>query len=107
VHSDNPYSGRLLKLAAGAEEAEQSLIGLQAPFGVTVDTAGDIYISENLDNGRVLKLTKGSHGVLSAVVTGLHKPAGVALDAAGTIYVAEMPPGADDQSRGRVLKLST
>ncbi len=103
---DNPYSGRVLKLNGDPDGSADLVTGLRSPFGVTLDTAGDVYVCAEVRDGEVLKLPNTAPGTPVAVVTGLHQPAGVAIDTAGTIYVAETPPGDDDQSRGRIVKLA-
>jgi uncharacterized protein (TIGR03437 family) len=54
---------------------------LGAPAGVTIDSSGNLYIT---DAYRVLKVTKGK---ISAIA-GLAAPQGVAVDVAGNVYVA-------------------
>jgi sugar lactone lactonase YvrE len=103
---DNPYSGRVVKLDGDTAGSADLKTGLRSPFGVTLDTAGDVYVCADVKDGEVLKLPSTAPGTPVAVVTGLHQPAGVAIDTAGTIYVAETPPGDDDQSRGRIVKLT-
>jgi sugar lactone lactonase YvrE len=105
-HTDNPYSGRVLSLAAG--HVVELVMGLQSPVGLAVDPAGDIYVATGIRGGEVIKLPGNSPNSPFTVAAGMHTPAGVALDGAGNIYIAEMPPGddSDDQSRGRVVKVS-
>ena len=78
---------------------------LNEPWGVAVDTAGNVYITEaaeagvnNTGNNRVLKLPAGSNTPVELPFTGLTSPGGVAVDSAGNVYVA-------DWSNNRVLKL--
>jgi sugar lactone lactonase YvrE len=99
---------RVLKLAAGDVGAtELPMTGARSPFGVTVDTAGTVYVTDGGENGRVLKLFAGTTSPVVTSSIGLHEPAGVAVDAAGSIYVTDMPPAVDDdQSCGRVVKLA-
>jgi uncharacterized protein (TIGR03437 family) len=59
---------------------------LSRPYGVAVDSAGNLYISENY-NGRVRKVSPS--GVISTLVSGLSYPGGVAVDASGNVYVAD------------------
>ena len=73
---------------------------LDQPAGVTVDTAGNIYIAD-YDNNRIRKVT---NGIITTVAGGgksglgdgglatsaeLGGPAGVTVDASGNIYIAE------------------
>lgn len=105
-NSDEPSSGRVLKLDGGTGRTTELLTGLRSPFGITIDTAGDLYLTTELKDGEVCKFPiEPPHGLV-AVLTGLHKPAGLAVGADGILYVAEMPPGADRQSCGRIVKLA-
>ncbi|MGX1887264.1 NHL domain-containing protein [Streptomyces sp. NPDC055287] len=75
---------------------------LNYPFGVAVDSAGTLYISDH-DNARVRKVTAdgkistvagtgaaGSDGDDGPAVSAqLNKPHAVALDGAGTLYIAD------------------
>ncbi len=65
---------------------------LAQPFGVAVDSAGNIYISDQ-NNNRIRKVD--TSGVITTVVsggigTGVSSPAGLAVDAAGNLYIADM-----------------
>ena len=72
--------------------------GLDGPIGVAVDAAGDLYVTNALNN-RVLKLAAGSATQSELPFTGVNVPAGVAVDTAGNLYVT-------DSHNGRVLKLA-
>lgn len=77
---------------------------LQRPVHVTVDAAGNVFISDQW-NHRVRKVTAAT-GVITTVAGGdqwgyagdggpatnaaLHSPCGIAVDAAGSVYVVEM-----------------
>jgi NHL repeat len=56
------------------------------PWGVAVDTSGNIYISDQ-SNSRIRKVT-ASTGIISTVADGLDAPYGVAVDTAGNVYIA-------------------
>jgi serine/threonine protein kinase, bacterial len=71
--------------------------GLDAPVGVAVDAAGDVYVAEYRNN-RVVKLAAGSSTQTMLPFTGLYYPDGVAVDSAGNLYVA-------DADNNRVVKL--
>ncbi len=77
--------------------------GLDKPFGVAVDAAGNIYIADTDDNcirkvsactGIITTVAgNGSEGYSgdggAATATGLFFPSGVAVDAAGNLYIAD------------------
>ena len=81
-------------------QGAQSIVptnGLNAAGGITIDTAGDVYIADS-GNNRVVKVTAaGTQTTLP--FTGLNDPQGLALDAAGNLYVA-------DYFNNRVVKLT-
>ncbi len=86
---------------------------LSNPYGVTVDTAGNLYIAD-IYNDRVRKVStsgtittvagNGAYGFSgdggSATNASLYEPAGVAVDTAGNLYIA-------DSYNHRVRKVST
>jgi sugar lactone lactonase YvrE len=72
--------------------------GLYYPTGVTVDTAGNVYVTDG-ENGRVLKLPTGSTTQTELPFTGLKAPWDVDVDGAGNVYVT-------DPRNHRVLKLA-
>jgi DNA-binding beta-propeller fold protein YncE len=72
--------------------------GLTYPSGVAVNSAGDIFVTDSL-NDRVLKLAAGSSKQTVLPFTGLQHPGAVAVDAAGNVYVNDGPSN-------RVLKLA-
>ncbi|WP_428844446.1 SBBP repeat-containing protein [Mycolicibacter sinensis] len=66
-------------------------IGLKAPTGITVDYAGNIYVT-GYGAAQVLKLPAGSHTPVALPFTGFtgpHPPNGVAVDSAGDVYVVD------------------
>jgi sugar lactone lactonase YvrE len=70
--------------------------GLSNPTGVAVDTAGDVYVTDRVNNGQVLELAAGSSAQKVLPFTGLYNPSGVAVDGTGAVYVTAR----------RVLKLA-
>ena len=58
------------------------------PWGVAVDTAGDLYVADNA-NARVVELAAGSATQAVLPFIGLKNPSGVAVDTAGTLYVTD------------------
>ena len=86
----------------GASEPSSNVV-LRYPFGVAVDTSGNVYISD-LQTEVVLKITPA--GVASvyagngffyhsgdggpATAAGLADPQGMAMDSAGNLYIAEL-----------------
>ena len=63
-----------------------SSASLNAPTGVAVDGAGDIFIAD-AGAGQVRKVAP--NGAISTVVGGGPSPRGVAVDAAGNLYIAD------------------
>jgi hypothetical protein len=96
---------------AGFADGPATAASLNAPEGVAVDSAGDLYIAD-LGNYRVRKVSagiittvagNGTGGFVSdgglATLTTLYFPTGVAVDNAGNIFIA-------DQYNLRVRKVS-
>lgn len=75
-----------------------------SPGGVTLDSAGNVYVTSEGMYGRVVKLTAGSDATTVLPFNGLYQPQGLAVDGAGTVYVADfnnrvlsMAAGSNDQ----------
>jgi sugar lactone lactonase YvrE len=70
---------------------------LNAPTGVALDTAGNLYISDTANN--VIRKVTAATGVISTMTSPvLNSPRGIAVNAAGDVFVAEF--GAN-----RIMKL--
>jgi subtilisin family serine protease len=79
--------------------------------GLVIDSVGNVYVAEQLNIHRILKLTtagdltvlagSGTAGFADGIGTNasFHSPAGVALDSAGNVYVA-------DQENHRIRKIT-
>jgi 6-phosphogluconolactonase (cycloisomerase 2 family) len=85
-----------------------SQTGLDSPFGVALDTSGNIYVTNTDDgtgNGSVTVYAAGSTGnvapiqTISGTRTGLAGPQQLALDSSSNIYVAN---AASDSDKGSV-----
>ncbi|BBZ67427.1 hypothetical protein MINS_28560 [Mycolicibacterium insubricum] len=76
------------------------MTGLRHPFGLAVDTNGNLYVTDNSDtgDGRVLRLDLGTGAQSELPFTGIGTAFGVAVDASGNVYVA-------DSDNNQVLKL--
>jgi len=59
--------------------------GLNAPTGIVVDAAGDIYVADELNNNVVEFKAGGGQ----ATFTGFSDPQGLAIDATGNVYVSD------------------
>ncbi|MGC0775709.1 MAG: chitobiase/beta-hexosaminidase C-terminal domain-containing protein, partial [Candidatus Acidiferrum sp.] len=69
-------------------------IGLNGPYGVAVDGAGDLFIADT-DNNRVVEVPAGGGTPIAIDPTvngiGLSTPTGVAVDGAGDLFIADDP----------------
>ena len=61
--------------------------GLNCPYGVAVDGAGDVFIADT-GNNRVVEVPAGG-GAQTTVGSGLSYPYGVAVDGAGDVFIAD------------------
>ena len=59
---------------------------LNGPWGVTVDSFGNLYVADH-SNNRVRRV--GADGVITTVAGSLNFPVGVALDTSGGLYLAD------------------
>jgi len=72
-------------------------VGLGAPYGVTVDSSGNVYVSEM--SGSLVQEVVAVNGVIPASPTinslggGFYEPWGIAVDAGGKVYVADYGNG--------------
>jgi DNA-binding beta-propeller fold protein YncE len=71
--------------------------GLDRPFGVAVDSTGNVYVIDH--DGRLVELVARSNTQQVVPFTGLSGPVGVAVDFAGNVY-------ASDTGHNRVVKLT-
>jgi sugar lactone lactonase YvrE len=71
---------------------------LNAPYGVAVDSSGDVYIADTYDN-EIRKVTPDGNISLVIGAAFVHQPEGLALDSAGNLYIA-------DTGDNRVLEFS-
>jgi autotransporter-associated beta strand protein len=62
--------------------------GLNIPFGVAVDGAGNVYIGDTYNNA-IKEWNATTQTVNTLVSSGLNQPYGVAVDAAGNVYIAD------------------
>jgi sugar lactone lactonase YvrE len=69
---------------------------LNLPGGITVDSAGDLFIADS-ENHRIRKVTR--RGTISSATPELGRPSGVAVDFGGNLYIA-------DNDANRVLKMT-
>jgi serine/threonine protein kinase, bacterial len=84
---------------SGPRPTALSFTGLKNPEGVAVDTAGDVYVTDYVNN-RVVKWAARSNTQTVLPLIGLSKPLDVAVDTAGNLYVTF-------NGNNRVLKLPT
>ena len=99
VPPSSPYAG----LAAGSADGSGSAAGFFNPKGVAVDSGGNIYIADTL-NDTIRKLSPGGGVVTIAGSAGtsgvsdgqgtaalFFNPSAIAVDAQGNLYVADTP----------------
>ena len=84
--------GTLTTLAGGngfgAVDGPSDRAQFRSPWGVAVDTEGEIYVADR-ENHRIRKIaTDGSVTTLATAADGLHHPRSVALDRDGTLLIA-------------------
>ena len=72
---------------AGVVTTLAGLAGFHYPWGVAVDTNGNVYVGDQL-NDAIRKVTPA--GVVTTLATGFNDPSGVAVDSAGNVYVADL-----------------
>lgn len=82
-------TGRVLKLpfgvVASASQPIALVSGLSNPTGLSLDAAGNLYIT---DNGQLLKAPAGG-GTATPIAVGLSGVGSVVVDAAGDLFVAD------------------
>ena len=104
MQPETPSRGR----GAFATRTVLPFTGLTGPYGVAVDTGGNVYITASQNKPeqlcaqagrrRVLQLADGGTTPIELPFTGLNHPVGVAVDSGGNLYVT-------DSQDNRVLKL--
>jgi sugar lactone lactonase YvrE len=60
-----------------------------SPFGVAVDSAGNVYVADCYDNAIRKVAPVGTNWVVTTLASGFNQPDGVAVDTNGTVYVAD------------------
>ncbi len=72
-------------------QVELPFTGPIDPVGVAVDTADNVYVTDETANGRVLKLAAGATTPTDLSFPGTDtRPSGVAVDSTGNVYVADL-----------------
>lgn len=71
---------------AGRSDGPSSTATFNAPSGLAVDAARNVYVADS-NNGSIRKITPT--GIVSTVALGLDSPRDVAVDANGSLYVAD------------------
>lgn len=104
--NDSAGTGRIMVFAAGATGTPTPLrtvlgsqTGLNNPSGITLDSAGNIYVTTYTAGGStansIVEFAPNADGnvaplrTISGALTGLNDPAGIAVDTNGNIYVAD------------------
>ncbi|MBV9723257.1 MAG: hypothetical protein JO082_15250, partial [Mycobacterium sp.] len=81
-------SNQVFELAGSGLQTQLAFAGLNNPWGVAVDPAGNVYATDNVNN-RVVELAMGSSTPTVLPFTDLNGPQGVAVDTDGNVYVGE------------------
>jgi len=68
------------------------VVGISAPIGMTVDSAGTLYVA-NYANSTVTEYPKGKTLPSATLSDGIALPSDVAVDAVGTVYVSNSNAG--------------
>jgi hypothetical protein len=121
IREVNQGSGAIVTIAGngsgggGGDNGPATAAALNDPFGVAVDSAGDLFIADALDNcirevshatGAITTVAGGGNQGLGdggqATAAELDQPWGVAVDSAGELFIAD---GSDN--RVREVNLST
>jgi sugar lactone lactonase YvrE len=72
--------------SVGSTDATGAAARFNAPQGVAIDSAGNVFVADTGNNAvRMISPV----GVVTTVATGFSAPKGIAVDAAGTLYVAD------------------
>ena len=67
---------------------------LSSPYGVALDSAGNVYVADSGNNAIRVLTPVGTDWVVSTLATGFNIPAGVAVDTNGIVYVSDSNDGA-------------
>ena len=95
--ADDNATNRVLKLPPGAATpTELPFAGVNEPWGLAVDPAGNVYVADN-GGKRVLELAAGSTTPTVLPFVGLKGPRGVAVGPYGSVFLVD--------ASGGVLKL--
>ncbi|MGO8925394.1 MAG: hypothetical protein ACLQU3_00505 [Limisphaerales bacterium] len=72
--------------SSGTNDGTASAARFNHPYGVAVDTNGNVYVADN-GNNMIRRVTPA--GVVTTLATGINYPQGVAVDTNGNVYVAD------------------
>lgn len=82
------HSDKLTRIAKDSDEQETIVEGLQAPLGMALNNAGNVYISE-VDGGTI-SLVDVKQGKRKVVASGLSFPQALAMDRDGALLTVEL-----------------
>jgi hypothetical protein len=91
--------------AAGGAPITLPITGLQAPYGIAVDEAGDVFVADTRKPG-VVELPAGAASQTTLPFTFEAAPTAIAADSAGNVFVTDYDYYSNNPSfAGRVLEL--
>ena len=84
--SNNFSNGTVSQVGNGGGAATPFATGFSNPFGLAMDAAGNLYVSNQGNN--TISIVGPGGGAGTVFATGFSNPSGLAFDAAGNLYVA-------------------
>ena len=86
----------LPRTATGYGPQETLPVAVSSPTGITLDSAGDLFVASSTVSGYVLELPRSGSGYGAQITlpfSGLNQPAGLAVDSAGDVFLSDYGNG--------------